>query len=227
MDVSDTKIIFELYLTITGTDEIIYIDAVAEDRYTIAQSTSRLNEYGEFLESRVKCRRYPDFLVCRPSEVDLLDISPQQAAGVSAACIPFLEHDDGHRALMGTNMLSQAVPLLYPEIPLVMTGMERYAALDSAQMLRSQWNGTVTHADGNFIDLISPDNVLRSIQLRKYMRSNYATCINQKPAVRSGQTVEKGDVLADAACTEDGVLALGHMSETLAEADGISESCSG
>ncbi len=192
------------------TDEIIYIDAVAEDRYTIAQSTSRLNEYGEFQESRVKCRRYPDFLVCRPSEVDLLDISPQQAAGVSAACIPFLEHDDGHRALMGTNMLSQAVPLLYPEIPLVMTGMERYAALDSAQMLRSQWNGTVTHADGNFIDLISPDNVLRSIQLRKYMRSNYATCINQKPAVSSGQTVEKGDVLADAACTEDGVLALGH-----------------
>ena len=95
------------------TEKTIWLDAEKEDRYTIAQSTSRLNEFGEFLEKQVKCRRYPDFLTCRPSEIDLFDISPQQAAGVSAACIPFLEHDDGHRALMGTNMLSQAVPLLY------------------------------------------------------------------------------------------------------------------
>ena len=95
-----------------------------------------MDEYGEFIDNRIKCRRYPDFLTCESSEIELLDISPQQAVGVSAACIPFLEHDDGHRALMGTNMLSQAVPLLYPEIPLVITGMERYAALDSAQMLR-------------------------------------------------------------------------------------------
>ena len=107
------------------TEKTIWLDAEKEDRYTISQSTSRLNEFGEFLEKQVKCRRYPDFLLCRPSEIDLFDISPQPAAGVSAACIPFLEHDDGHRALMGTNMLSQAVPLLYPEVPLVMTGMER------------------------------------------------------------------------------------------------------
>ena len=192
------------------TEQIICIDATEEDRYTIAQATSPLNEYGEFQENSVKCRRYPDFLACPVSEVDLLDISPQQAAGVSAACIPFLEHDDGHRALMGTNMLSQAVPLLYPEIPLVMTGMERYAALDSAQMLRSGWNGKVIRVDGSGIDLISDDNVLHCLHLRKYMRSNYATCINQKPAVRPGQTVEEGDVLADAACTDNGVLALGH-----------------
>ncbi len=119
------------------TGKIIWLDAGQENRFTIAQSTSRLNEFGEFIEKKVKCRRYPDFLTCRPEEIDMFDISPQQAAGISAACIPFLEHDDGHRALMGTNMLSQAVPLLYPEIPLVMTGMERYAALDSAQLLRS------------------------------------------------------------------------------------------
>ena len=192
------------------TDEIIYIDAEKEDQYTIAQATSILNEYGEFREDTVKCRRYPDFLTCPPSEADLLDISPQQAAGVSAACIPFLEHDDGHRALMGTNMLSQAVPLLYPEIPLVMTGMERYAALDSAQMLRSPVSGTVIRADGTGIDLLTGRNFLRSFRLKKYLRSNYATCINQKPAVAAGQEVEEGDVLANAACTEGGVLALGH-----------------
>ena len=192
------------------TDEIIYIDAETEDQYTIAQSTSRLNEYGEFIDRRVKCRRYPDFLTCLPSEIDLLDISPQQATGVSAACIPFLEHDDGHRALMGTNMLSQAVPLLSPEIPLVMTGMERYAALDSAQMLRSSWKGMVTYADSRRISVLTDNNILRQLNLKKYARSNYATCINQKPVVKAGQTIENGDVLADAACTHDGVLALGH-----------------
>ena len=192
------------------TDEIIYIDAETEDQYTIAQSTSRLNEYGEFLDRKVKCRRYPDFLTCFPAEIDLLDISPQQATGISAACIPFLEHDDGHRALMGTNMLSQAVPLLYPDIPLVMTGMERYAALDSGQMLRSLWNGKVTFADSRRISILTDNNILRQLSLKKYTRSNYATCVNQKPVVKAGQTVEKGDVLADAACTRDGILALGH-----------------
>ena len=192
------------------TDEIIYIDAETENNYTIAQSTSRLNEYGEFLDRRVKCRRYPDFLTCFPHEIDLLDISPQQATGVSAACIPFLEHDDGHRALMGTNMQSQAVPLLYPEIPLVMTGMERYAALDSAQMLRSSWNGKVIYADGSRISLLTENNILKQIHLKKYMRSNYATCINQKPTVKKGQFIKEGDVLADAVCTHNGTLALGH-----------------
>ena len=192
------------------TEKIIWLDAGEEDLYTIAQSTSRLNEFGEFIEKQVKCRRYPDFLTCAPSEIDLFDISPQQAAGISAACIPFLEHDDGHRALMGTNMLSQAVPLLYPEIPLVMTGMERYAALDSAQMLRSDWNGKIIFADGSNIDLLTDAGTLRRMHLEKFLRSNYGTCINQKPAVRTGQTIRKGDVLADAACTENGTLALGH-----------------
>ena len=158
----------------------------------------------------MKCRRFPDFLTCRPAEIDLFDISPQQAAGISAACIPFLEHDDGHRALMGTNMLSQAVPLLYPEIPLVMTGMERYAAMDSAQLLRSEWNGEVVYADGACIDLRTDIGAVYTMRMKKFQRSNYGTCINQKPVVKTGQTVRKGDVLADAACTKEGILALGH-----------------
>lgn len=192
------------------TNKIIWLDAEEEDRYTIAQSTSRLNKFGEFIEKQVKCRRYPDFLTCRPSEIDLFDISPQQAAGISAACIPFLEHDDGHRALMGTNMLSQAVPLLYPEIPLVMTGMERYAAMDSAQLLRSEWNGNIVYADGACIDLRTDIGAVYAMRMKKYQRSNYGTCISQKPVVKTGQTVRKGDVLADAACTKEGILALGH-----------------
>ena len=192
------------------TEKIIWLDAGKEHRYTIAQSTSRLNEFDEFIEKQVKCRRYPDFLTCRPSEIDLFDISPQQAAGISAACIPFLEHDDGHRALMGTNMLSQAVPLLYPEIPLVMTGMERYAAMDSAQLLRSEWNGSIVYADGVCIDLRTDIGAVYALRMKKFQRSNYGTCISQKPVVRTGQTVRKGDVLADAACTKEGLLALGH-----------------
>lgn len=192
------------------TDEIIYIDAEQEDKYTIALSTAGLNEYGEFTEKRISCRHFPDFLTCSPGSVDLQDISPQQAVGISAGCIPFLEHDDGHRAMMGTNMLSQAVPLLYPEIPLVMTGMERYAALDSAQMRRASENGTVVRADSGEIELLTGNNIIKRLCLRKFMRTNHATCCNQKPAVVSGQTVKKGDILADAACTEGGILALGH-----------------
>ena len=192
------------------TEEIIYVDADQENKYTIALSTARLNNYGEFMEEHINCRHFPDFISCGPETIDLLDISPQQAVGISAGCIPFLEHDDGHRALMGTNMLSQSVPLLYPEISLVITGMERYAAIDSAQMLRSVENGTIVRADSSHIELLTENNLIRRIHLRKFMRTNSATCCNQKPAVLPGQIINKGDILADAACTKDGILALGH-----------------
>ena len=192
------------------TDQVIYIDAEKENPYTIALSTARLNEYNEFMEERINCRHFPEFLSSEPQSIDLLDISPQQSVGVSAGCIPFLEHDDGHRALMGTNMQAQAVPLLYPERPWVITGMERYAALDSNQMLRTPVEGTVIHAEGDHIDIVSKYNTLYRFPLRKYRKTNQLTCVNQAPFVETGDTVEKGDVIADAICTEGGMTALGH-----------------
>ena len=192
------------------TEKIIYIDAEKENPYTIALSTARLNEYGEFVEERINCRHFPEFLSSDPQNIDLLDISPQQSVGVSAGCIPFLEHDDGHRALMGTNMQAQAVPLLYPENPFVITGMERYAALDSNQMLRSPIDGTVTHAEGDHIDIITDKLSMQRFLLRKYQETNHETCVNQTPYVHTGDKVKKGDVLADAICTHGGMTALGH-----------------
>ncbi len=196
------------------TDEVVYLDAERENPYTIALSTARLNEFREFAEEKINCRRFPEFLSEDSEKIDLMDISPQQSIGVSAGCIPFLEHDDGHRALMGTNMQAQAVPLLYPENPLVITGMERYAALDSNQMLRSPVDGFVTHAEGDHIDIVtgsrSKQRSFQRLNLRKYRETNHETCINQEPYVKTGDSVRKGDVLADTLCTHGGMTALGH-----------------
>ncbi len=191
-----------------ATDDIVYLAADEEDRYTIAQANARVDDLGQFLDKRVEIRRHQTFLTESCDRVQYLDVSPKQIVGVSAALIPFLEHDDANRALMGSNMQRQAVPLLRPEAPVVGTGMEAQAALDSGQTI-------VAEEDGEVISVIAREIKVRTGKkdrvyvLRKYNRSNQSTCIDQRPIVNRGQKVKRGDVLADSSSTDQGQLALG------------------
>ena len=191
-------------------EEIEYLNADAEDHYIIAQANSLLNSRDEFISDRVSARHRQGFIVSQIQKVDYMDVAPRQIVGISAALIPFLEHDDANRALMGSNMQRQAVPLLRPDVPVVSTGMEDKAALDSGQVLVSGIKGEVTSAQGDRIIVRTPEGEEVRYQLRKYDRSNQSTCIDQKPLVRKGQHVEPGDVLADSSSTVGGKLALGH-----------------
>jgi DNA-directed RNA polymerase subunit beta len=190
------------------SDETAYLSADIEDRFRIAQATTPLNEHNEFVRSRVSCRYYSDFLFASPSQIDYMDVAPRQIVGVSASLIPFLEHDDANRALMGSNMQTQAVPLIRPEVPLVSTGMERQAAIDSGQVILSEVEGEVESVTGSQI-VVRTGNGQRVYRLRKYNRSNQSTCIDQRPAVVKGQRLRLGDVVADSSSTEHGELALG------------------
>ncbi len=191
------------------SDQFEYLSADAEDKYVIAQANAVLNEHQEFVHSRVSCRYHSGFIFTAPENLDFMDVAPHQVVGISAALIPFLEHDDANRALMGSNMQAQAVPLIRPEIPLVSTGMERYAALDSGQVIVAETDGDVVSVTGSTIVLRDKDGHLRTYNLRKYQRSNQSTCIDQRPAVVKGQVVKKGDIIADSSSTENGELALG------------------
>lgn len=191
------------------SDEVEYLSADAEDKYVIAQANAPLNEYGEFEQGRVSCRFHSGFIFSAPDHVDYMDVAPHQVVGISAALIPFLEHDDANRALMGSNMQAQAVPLVRPEVPLVSTGIERYAALDSGQVVVAEADGDVVSVTGSSIVIRERDGNLRTYLLRKYQRSNQSTCIDQRPAVVKGQVVHAGDIIADSSSTESGELALG------------------
>ncbi len=191
------------------SDEVEYLSADAEDKFVIAQANTPLDENNEFLQQRISCRYHSDFIVATPDNVNYMDVAPHQVVGVSAALIPFLEHDDANRALMGSNMQAQAVPLISPDIPLVSTGMEKYAALDSGQVLIAEEDGEVISVTGREIVVRSASGNIRRYILRKYQRSNQSTCIDQRPAVIKGQRVHKGDVLADSSSTVHGNLALG------------------
>lgn len=190
------------------SDETIYLTADDEDRYVIAQANAPLNEYNEFVRPRASCRHHGDFQSYRPDQIDFMDVAPRQIIGVSAALIPFLEHDDANRALMGSNMQTQAVPLVQPEVPLVSTGMERYAALDSGQVILSEVDGEVVSVTGSRV-VVRSGRDRRVYNLRKFNRSNQSTCIDQRPAVVKGQRVRRGDVIADSSSTAEGELALG------------------
>src|ERR671923_195737 len=190
------------------TDQYDYLSADAEDKYVIAQANAPLTEDKEFVRDRVSCRYHSGFIFSTPESVDYMDVAPHQVVGISAALIPFLEHDDANRALMGSNMQAQAVPLVRPEIPLVSTGMEYHAALDSGQVVVADANGEVTSVTGNTIT-VKERGGTRTYQLRKYQRSNQSTCIDQRPAVVKGQKIKKGDIIADSSSTESGQLALG------------------
>jgi len=189
-------------------DELVYLSADKEDRYTIAQANAELDEKGHFVQSRVSARRADKFLLTRPEKIDYIDVAPCQIVGISASLIPFLEHDDANRALMGSNMQRQTVPLVRPEAPLVTTGMEWRAALDSGQVVLAEGDGEVVSVTGDEI-VVRQASGLHTYPLRKYQRSNQSTCIDQRPFVYKGQRVHKGQVLADSSSTENGELALG------------------
>jgi DNA-directed RNA polymerase subunit beta len=190
------------------SDEIEYLSADAEDKYVIAQANAPLTENNEYVRERVSSRYHSGFVFSSPDNIQFMDVAPHQVVGISAALIPFLEHDDANRALMGSNMQAQAVPLVRPEIPMVSTGMEYHAALDSGQVIVAEADGEVTSVTGSSI-VIREKEGLRTYQLRKYQRSNQSTCIDQRPAVVKGQIVKKGDIIADSSSTESGELALG------------------
>jgi DNA-directed RNA polymerase subunit beta len=190
------------------TDETEYLSADVEDRFVIAQANTPLNEYNEFERTSISSRHYSDFIFATGDNIDYMDVAPHQIVGISAALIPFLEHDDANRALMGSNMQAQAVPLLNPDIPAVSTGMEYHAAMDSGQVVIAEEDGEVTSVTGNKIVIHNLESD-HAYQLRKYQRSNQSTCIDQRPAVVKGQRIRKGDVIADSSSTENGELALG------------------
>jgi DNA-directed RNA polymerase subunit beta len=190
------------------SDEMEYLSADVEDKFVIAQANTPLNEFGEFVRPRVSTRYHAGFIFANPENIDYMDVAPHQIVGISAALIPFLEHNDANRALMGSNMQAQAVPLVKPDVPQVSTGMEYYAALDSGQVVVAEEDGEVVSVTGSRV-VISNSDGEHPYLLRKYQRSNQSTCIDQRPAVVKGQRIKKGDVIADSSSTEDGELALG------------------
>jgi DNA-directed RNA polymerase subunit beta len=190
------------------SDQADYLTADDEDRFVIAQANAPLTETNEFVRTRASCRHHGDFLFAQADQIDYMDVAPRQIVGVSASLIPFLEHDDANRALMGSNMQTQAVPLIRPEVPLVATGMERQAAIDSGQVVLADVDGEVESVTGSQV-VVRAGRERRSYRLRKYNRSNQSTCIDQRPAVVKGQRIRRGDVIADSSSTANGELALG------------------
>ena len=197
------------------TKEIFYLSAIEEEKFTIAQANSPINKDGTFEEELVSCRRNLNFLLANRDSIDYIDVSPKQLVSVAAAIIPFLENDDANRALMGSNMMRQAVPLLKPDSPIVGTGMESDVALDSGVVIVSRRNGIVDKIDGKRIVVKATDDkdlsqsAVDIYNLSKFKRSNQNTCINQRPLVKVGDVIKTGDIIADGPATKLGELALG------------------
>jgi DNA-directed RNA polymerase beta subunit len=192
------------------TKKIEYLSAIDGEKYIIAEATSPIDEKGNLTGETISARVAGDFKMLLPQEVQYMDVSPKQIVGVSASLIPFLENDDANRALMGSNMQRQAVPLLQPEAPIVGTGMEFVAARDSGALVLVKQAGTVESVDASRIVVrVSENGGAHIYNLTKFQRSNQATCINQKALVNVGDVVEKGDILADGSSTDTGELALG------------------
>ena len=196
-----------------------YLSAEMEDFKRIAQANAPLTEKGAFLTDRIKCREHGDFPVLAPEDIEYMDVAPNQIVGVSASLIPFLENDDANRALMGSNMQRQAVPLLNPKSPIVGTGIEQKVAEDSRMMINAEGPGVVEYVDANMVtikydrtdeeQLVSFEDDSKSYNLTKFVRTNQGSCINLKPLVRVGDRVKKGSLLCDGYATEKGELALG------------------
>jgi DNA-directed RNA polymerase subunit beta len=197
------------------TDEVIYLSAMEEGRYTIAQANAELDAKGKFVSDLISCRRGGDFVMARPSDIEFIDVSPKQLVSVAAALIPFLENDDANRALMGSNMQRQAVPLLRAEAPLVGTGMEGTVARDSGVAIAARRAGIVDQVDATRVVIRATEETRADASgvdiynLLKFQRSNQNTCITQRPLVRVGDQVAQGDIIADGPSTQLGELALG------------------
>lgn len=197
------------------TDKIEYLSAMEEWKYTIAQANSPLKSKDTFAEEFINCRHGGEFLIAPASEVDYMDVSPKQVVSVAASLVPFLENDDGNRALMGANMQRQAVPLVKVEAPLVGTGMEKTVAKDSGVVVRARRSGFVDQVDANRIVIhVEAEGEggtpgVDIYTMKKYQRTNHSTCMNQRPTVAAGDYVQKGDIIADGPATEEGELALG------------------
>jgi DNA-directed RNA polymerase subunit beta len=196
-------------------DKVEYLSAMEETKYTIAQANAKVDKGGKILEELVPCRENLNFVLSNPNNIDYIDVSPKQLVSVAASLIPFLENDDANRALMGSNMMRQAVPLLKPESPLVGTGIESDVALDSGVTIVANRDGTVDKIDGKRIVIKATEETdftksgVDIYNLQKFKRSNQNTCINQKPLVRVGDKVKSGDIIADGPSTKLGELALG------------------
>ena len=200
-------------------DEVLYLTAEEEEGHVIGQGNAPLNDDGTFIRQVVKCRKDADFPVVPPSEVDLMDVSPQQIASIAASLIPFLEHDDAHRALMGSNMMRQAVPLLHNEAPIVGTGIERQVCEDSRTMITAEGSGVVEYVDATTIrilydrtedeEFVSFEPALKEYRVPKFRRTNQNMTIDLRPICQKGQRVNTGDILTEGYATENGELALG------------------
>jgi DNA-directed RNA polymerase subunit beta len=192
------------------SDEIEYLTADEEDRHVVAQANSPTDDESRFIEARVLVRRKAGEVEYVPSsEVDYMDVSPRQMVSVATAMIPFLEHDDANRALMGANMQRQAVPLVRSEAPLVGTGMELRAAIDAGDVVVAGKAGVIEEVSADYVTVMADDGTRRTYRMRKFTRSNHGTCANQRPIVDAGQRVEAGQVIADGPCTDNGEMALG------------------
>ena len=191
------------------TDEVIYLTADEEDKYIVAQANEPLDEKGHFVNNNISGRYKDETSQFLKSKIDLMDVSPRMVFSVATALIPFLENDDANRALMGSNMQRQAVPLLKPQAPVVGTGMELKTAIDSGVCVIAEEDGTVEKATANLIRIRNEQGTIRDYNLLKFTRSNQGTCINQRPIVNKGEKVTKGQVIADGPSTHEGELALG------------------
>lgn len=190
------------------TNDILYVTADQEDQYVVAQANIRLGKNGEILDDEVVARHRGENIVIEKESVDLVDVSPKQIVSVATACIPFLEHDDANRALMGANMQRQAVPLLVPEAPFVGTGMEHLAAKDSGVAVVAKRGGLVKYVDATKVEIETEDGI-DSYKLYKFVRSNHGVCYNHRPLVRLGETIQTGEIIADGSSMDKGELALG------------------
>src|SRR5205823_1830276 len=197
------------------TDEVIYLSAMEEGRYTVAQANAPIDAKGRFTEELIVCRHAGDVLQLAPGKVDYMDVSPKQLVSVAAALIPFLENDDANRALMGSNMQRQAVPLVRAEAPFVGTGMEGVVARDSGAAIGARRTGIIDQVDATRIVVRATEENDPSksgvdiYRLQKFQRLNQNTCINQRPLVKVGDSVKKSDIIADGPSTDLGELALG------------------
>ena len=191
------------------TDEVLYLTADEEDNHIVAQANERLDENGYFLNKKVIARLNTEFIEVEPTQVDLMDACPQMAVSVAAGCIPFLENDDNTRALMGSNMQKQAVPLMITDSPIVATGMEYKAAVDSGTVVLAKEGGIVERAAGAEIVILTDSGKKDTYHLIKFKRSNQGTCVNQRPIVSVGDRVEAGQVIADGPATSNGEISLG------------------